>query len=67
MNRPGALGIGFAFDAATNKLTADAGADSGQGAGVWMRDRVRRPMPQGNLYLLEQWGFDGVSQWVNLF
>jgi len=65
---PGALGYCFAFDVATNALTAMQALTAGNGAGVWMAGQGPAADAQGNLYLITGNGdFDGVSQWGESF
>jgi hypothetical protein len=60
----GAAGFCFAFDMATNKVSAMLALTSGEGAGVWMAGQGPAADDQGNLYLLTGNGdFDGKSQW----
>jgi hypothetical protein len=65
---PGASGFCFAFDVASNKLTALQALTAGEGAGVWMAGQGPAADTQGNLYLVTGNGdFDGVSQWGESF
>jgi hypothetical protein len=60
----GASGWCFAFDVATNKVTAMLALTAGEGAGVWMAGQGAIADPQGFLYVMTGNGdFDGVSQW----
>jgi hypothetical protein len=60
----GASGYCFAFDVASNKLTAMLALTAGEGAGVWMAGQGAAADPQGFLYVMTGNGdFDGVSQW----
>jgi hypothetical protein len=64
----GASGYCFAFDAATNQMSAMLALTSGEGAGVWMAGQGAAADAQGFLYLLTGNGdFDGVSQWGESF
>jgi hypothetical protein len=61
---PGASGYCFAFDVASNTLSAMLALTAGEGAGVWMAGQGAAADAQGNLYLVTGNGdFDGVSQW----
>jgi hypothetical protein len=63
-----ASGYCFAFDVATNTVTAMLAMTSGEGAGVWMAGQGAAADPQGFLYVLTGNGdFDGVSQWGESF
>ena len=63
-----ASGYCFAFDVATNAMTAMLAMTSGEGAGVWMAGQGAVADPQGFLYVLTGNGdFDGVSQWGESF
>ena len=63
-----ASGYCFAFDVASNKLTAMLALSSGEGAGVWMAGQGAAADAEGFLYLLTGNGdFDGVSQWGESF
>ena len=65
---PGASGYCFAFDVASNTLTAMLALTAGEGAGVWMAGQGPAADPQGYLYLLTGNGdFDGTSQWGESF
>jgi hypothetical protein len=64
----GAAGFCFAFDVASNKVSAMLALTAGEGAGVWMAGQGIVADPQGNLYVLTGNGdFDGVSQWGESF
>jgi hypothetical protein len=63
-----ASGYCFAFDVASNKLTAMLALSSGEGAGVWMAGQGAAADAEGFLYLLTGNGdFDGVSKWGESF
>lgn len=63
-----ASGYCFAFDVATNKVTAMIATTAGEGAGVWMGGQGAPADQQGFLYLTTGNGdFDGVSQWGESF
>jgi hypothetical protein len=63
-----ASGYCFAFDVASNKLTAMLALSSGEGAGVWMAGQGAAADAEGFLYLLTGNGdFDGASQWGESF
>ena len=63
-----ASGYCFAFDVATNTVTAMLAMTSGEGAGVWMAGQGAAADPQGFLYVLTGNGdFDGVNQWGESF
>ena len=65
---PGASGFCFAFDVASNKLSALLALTAGQGAGVWMGGQGPAADAQGNLYVITgNGGFDGKSQWGESF
>ncbi|HEX3994880.1 MAG TPA: hypothetical protein VHX39_27195, partial [Acetobacteraceae bacterium] len=60
----GAAGWCFAFDVASNKVTAMLALTAGEGAGVWMAGQGASADPQGFLYVMTGNGdFDGISQW----
>jgi hypothetical protein len=64
----GAAGYCFAFDVASNKLTALLALTAGEGAGVWMAGQGPAADAEGNLYVITGNGdFDGVSQWGESF
>jgi len=64
----GANGFCFAFDVASNKLTAMLALTAGQGAGVWMAGQGVAADPQGFLYALTGNGdFDGKTQFGESF
>jgi hypothetical protein len=63
-----ASGYCFAFDVASNKVSAMLALTSGEGAGVWMAGQGAAADPQGFLYVITGNGdFDGVSQWGESF
>lgn len=63
-----ASGYCFAFDVATNSVTAMLAMTSGEGAGVWMAGQGAVADAAGFLYVLTGNGdFDGVSQWGESF
>ncbi len=63
-----ASGFCFAFDVASNKVTAMLALSSGEGAGVWMAGQGAAADAEGFLYVLTGNGdFDGVSQWGESF
>jgi hypothetical protein len=64
----GAAGFCFAFDVASNTVSAMLATTAGEGAGVWMAGQGPAADAQGNLYVLTGNGdFDGVSQWGESF
>src|SRR5215467_16329305 len=64
----GASGYCFAFDVASNKVSAMLALSAGEGAGVWMGGQGPAADAQGFLYLITGNGdFDGVSQWGESF
>jgi hypothetical protein len=64
----GAAGFCFAFDVASNQLSAMQALSAGEGAGVWMAGQGAVADPDGNLYVVTGNGdFDGVSQWGESF
>jgi len=64
----GASGYCFAFDVASNKLSAMLALTAGEGAGVWMAGQGAAADTQGNLYVVTGNGdFDGVRQWGESF
>jgi hypothetical protein len=64
----GASGYCFAFDVASNTVSAMLALTAGEGAGVWMGGQGAAADANGNLYLLTgNGGFDGVSQWGESF
>jgi hypothetical protein len=63
-----ASGFCFAFDVATNKMSAMLAMTAGEGAGIWMAGQGAAADADGNLYVLTGNGdFDGVSQWCESF
>ncbi len=63
-----ASGYCFAFDVASNKVSAMLALTAGEGAGVWMAGQGAVADAQGFLYVLTGNGdFDGVSQWGESF
>jgi hypothetical protein len=63
-----ASGFCFAFDVATNKMSAMLAMTAGEGAGIWMAGQGAAADADGNLYVLTGNGdFDGVSQWGESF
>jgi hypothetical protein len=64
----GASGYCFAFDVASNTVSAMLAMTAGEGAGVWMAGQGAVADAQGNLYVLTGNGdFDGTSQWGESF
>ncbi len=64
----GASGFCFAFDVATNRISAMLALSAGAGAGVWMAGQGIVADAAGDLYVLTGNGdFDGVSQWGESF
>jgi hypothetical protein len=64
----GASGFCFAFDVASNTVTAMLALTTGEGAGVWMGGQGAAADAQGNLYVLTGNGdFDGVKLWGESF
>jgi hypothetical protein len=64
----GANGFCFAFDAATNQLSAMLALTEGEGAGVWMAGQGIAADSDGSLYVLTGNGdFDGKKQWGESF
>ncbi len=64
----GASGYCFAFDVASNTLSAILALTAGQGAGIWMGGQGVAADAQGNLYAVTGNGdFDGKSQWGESF
>jgi hypothetical protein len=65
---PGAAGYCFAFDVASNTVSALLPMTAGQGAGIWMAGQGPAADAQGNLYLVTgNGGFDGTSNWGESF
>jgi len=63
-----ASGYCFAFDVASNQVTAMLAMTKGEGAGVWMAGQGAAGDAQGFLYVLTGNGdFDGVGQWGESF
>jgi hypothetical protein len=63
-----ASGYCFAFDVASNTVSAMLAMTAGEGAGVWMAGQGAVADAQGFLYALTGNGdFDGVSQWGESF
>ena len=64
----GASGYCFAFDVASNTVSAMLALTAGEGAGVWMAGQGAAADPQGNLYVVTGNGdFDGATQWGESF
>jgi hypothetical protein len=63
-----ASGYCFAFDVATNKVTAMLALSAGEGAGVWMAGQGAAADSDGHLYVLTGNGdFDGSTRWGESF
>jgi hypothetical protein len=63
-----ASGFCFAFDVASNTVSAMLAMTAGEGAGVWMAGQGAAADAQGFLYVLTGNGdFDGASQWGESF
>jgi hypothetical protein len=63
-----ASGYCFAFDVASNTVSAMLALTAGEGAGVWMAGQGAVADAQGFLYVITGNGdFDGVSQWGESF
>jgi hypothetical protein len=63
-----ASGFCFAFDVASNTVSAMLAMTAGQGAGVWMAGQGAAADAQGFLYVLTGNGdFDGATQWGESF
>jgi len=63
-----ASGYCFAFDVASNKVSAMLATTAGQGAGVWMAGQGAAADAEGFLYVLTGNGdFDGSTQWGESF
>ena len=68
MKPKGAWRLGFAFDVASNQMSAMLALTAGEGAGVWMAGQGAAADADGNLYVLTGNGdFDGVGQWGESF
>lgn len=64
----GANGFCFAYDVASNQLTAMLAMTSGEGAGIWMGGQGAAADANGFLYVLTGNGnFDGKTQWGESF
>jgi len=64
----GAAGFCFAFDVATNRVTAVLALSKGSGAGVWMGGQGVAADMAGDLYLITgNGGFDGVDNFAESF
>ena len=64
----GASGYCFAFDVASNKVSAMQALSAGEGAGVWMAGQGAAADGQGFLYVTTGNGdFDGITQWGESF
>jgi hypothetical protein len=64
----GAAGWIFAFDCATNKITANLATSQGEGAGIWMGGQGLAVDSQGFLYAITGNGdFDGTTQFGESF
>ena len=64
----GANGFCFAFDVASNSVSAMLAMTAGRGAGIWMAGQGVIADANGNLYVLTgNGGFDGVTQWGESF
>jgi hypothetical protein len=64
----GASGFCFAFDVASNTVSAMMATTAGEGAGIWMGGQGAAADPEGNLYVLTGNGdFDGISQFGESF
>jgi hypothetical protein len=63
-----ASGYCFAFDVASNKVSAMLAMTAGEGAGIWMAGQGASADSNGNLYVITGNGdFDGTSQWGESF
>lgn len=63
-----ASGYCFAFDVASNTVSAMLAMTAGEGAGVWMAGQGAATDSQGNLYVTTGNGdFDGMTQWGESF
>lgn len=64
----GSSGYCFAFDVATNKVTAMMATTKGRGAGIWMAGSGLACDDDQDCYAMTgNGGFDGVSQWGESF
>lgn len=64
----GAAGFCFAFDVATNAITAMMATTQGEGGGIWMAGQGVAADPEGYLYAITGNGdFDGVAQFGESF
>ena len=64
----GAAGWIFAFDCATNAITAALAMSQGEGAGIWMGGQGLAADDQGFLYAVTGNGdFDGATEWGESF
>lgn len=64
----GANGFCFAFDVASNQMSAMTAMTAGEGAGVWMGGQGAAADSDGSLYVLTGNGdFNGTSQWGESF
>ncbi len=63
-----ASGFCFAYDVATNAVSAMLSLTAGEGAGVWMAGQGAAADAEGHLYVITGNGdFDGTSQWGESF
>jgi hypothetical protein len=64
----GADGYCFAFDVASNTVSAIVATTAGEGAGIWMAGQGASADADGNLYVITGNGdFDGSTQWGESF
>ena len=64
----GADGYCFAFDVASNTVSAIVATTAGEGAGIWMAGQGASADADGNLYVITGNGdFDGATQWGESF
>jgi hypothetical protein len=64
----GSSGYCFAFDIATNKVTAMMATTNGDGAGIWMAGRGLACDPSQDCYAMTgNGGFNGTDQWGESF